>query len=89
MRDKDHSGPFLWKAFAEMGHAMVDERKFVAKKLRYRDETLVTELDVEEAWWMLMLRGICWNMSVWIEAPDAGALVPSSLYSDTSMVWIT
>jgi hypothetical protein len=37
---------------------------------------------------MLMLGGVCWDMLVWIEPPDAGALVPSSLYSDGSLVWI-
>ncbi|KUJ13203.1 uncharacterized protein LY89DRAFT_721274 [Mollisia scopiformis] len=89
LSDKKHSGPGLARDIAEMTHVMVDQCSFVAEKLRFRDKNLVSDLDVEEAWWMLMLRGTCWNMSVWMEPPDAGALVPSSLYSDGSLVWIT
>lgn len=85
--DKVHSGPGIAREVARMAHAMVDERLFVGNKLRDRDAR-VSGLDIEEAWWMLMLRGTCWHMSVWIEPPDSQALVPSSLYSDGSLVWI-
>ena len=38
----------------------------------------VDEKLVKEAWWTMVLRGICWYMSVWITPPDYA--VPSRFY---------
>lgn len=55
---------------------------------------VMTEEDVEEAWWVLQLRGIVWNFSTWL--PDninssvyGGNLIPSAFYGNKSPVWIT
>ncbi|KAJ4303150.1 hypothetical protein N0V90_002043 [Kalmusia sp. IMI 367209] len=46
----------------------------------------LSELDAKIAWWMLMLRGISWTMSVFIETKNE---VPSSFHADPTPVWIT
>ncbi|KAL9105277.1 MAG: hypothetical protein Q9227_009516 [Pyrenula ochraceoflavens] len=43
--------------------------------------------EIEEMWWMLMLRGICWALSVRIDIPNQ--VVPSSYYANRTPVWIT
>jgi hypothetical protein len=51
-----------------------------------KDGCKISELDAKTAWWMLMLRGIAWTMSVFIETKNE---VPSSFYGDPTPVWIT
>ncbi|KAH7080593.1 hypothetical protein BKA63DRAFT_506751 [Paraphoma chrysanthemicola] len=53
-----------------------------------------TEDQVEEAWWVMQLRGIAWHFSTW--HPDTivrdvfgEQLIPSSLYGNKSPIWIT
>jgi hypothetical protein len=42
---------------------------------------------IKGLWWVMMLRGICWGMSLNIKLqPDA--LVPSHLYYSTTPVYI-
>jgi hypothetical protein len=38
-----------------------------------------SEKQLEAAWWMLMVRGICWRMSVAVEQPKHQAMAPASL----------
>ncbi|KAI9736097.1 MAG: hypothetical protein M1818_006273 [Claussenomyces sp. TS43310] len=44
--------------------------------------------ELEAAWWMLMVRGVCWRMSVAILRPNSRAMVPSSLYNSQMPVWL-
>lgn len=64
--------------------AAVNEDKY-HKHLKF-DGAKITVADAKIAWWMLMLRGIAWTMSVFIETKNE---VPSSFYEDPTPVWIT
>lgn len=48
------------------------------------------ELDseIEDAWWMLMLRGLAWSMSI-LDGRGLDPPVPSSLYYNKTPVWIS
>ena len=46
-----------------------------------------TDDEIEEMWWMLMLRGVTWAMSVRIEVRDE--VIPSSYYENRTPIWIT
>jgi hypothetical protein len=46
----------------------------------------LTRLEVEEAWWVLVQRGIAWGMSVHVHSPPE--MVPSSFYGNQTKVWL-
>ncbi|EMC97210.1 hypothetical protein BAUCODRAFT_147358 [Baudoinia panamericana UAMH 10762] len=43
--------------------------------------------NVEEAWWVMVLRGIVWTMSVEVDTP--GQPIPSWIFENKTPVWIT
>jgi hypothetical protein len=57
--------------------------------VRYMRDLKTSDSDeeIEDAWWMLMLRGIAWNMSK-LGGGDLSSPVPSSLYYNKTPVWI-
>lgn len=71
--------------FLETGNVYVDRVPEVVASMRRCGCTL-SDVEIEEAWWMLVLRGIVWYLSVWITTPDS--FVPSYLYNDHSKVHI-
>lgn len=44
---------------------------------------------VEEAWWIMVLRGISWNMSVYYKLIPYEKMIPSYLYDSQVSVWLT
>lgn len=58
----------------------------VVKYMRDR-KTPESDEATEDAWWMLMLRGIAWDMSIMVSG-DLNSPVPSSLYYNKTPVWI-
>lgn len=48
----------------------------------------VTDTDAQLAWWMMMIRGIAWDMSCYRESWPAERLVPSTLYEDPTPVML-
>ena len=78
--------PFLARMFriAECYTNGLDE---IARTLstQYRAD----EDSIKDAWWVLIVRGMCWDMSLWMTAPDADSqLLPSSFYGSRVPVWI-
>ncbi|EMC92293.1 hypothetical protein BAUCODRAFT_284405 [Baudoinia panamericana UAMH 10762] len=53
---------------------------------KHKDRGLTREA-VEEAWWMLMLRGIVWSAST--NGLEQVSPVPASFYGDKTPLWIT
>lgn len=54
--------------------------------LTARFQKQIGEQIVEEAWWMLVLGGIGWRMSIYISQPEPA--IPSRLYYDQTPVYI-
>lgn len=49
----------------------------------------VTDTDAQVAWWMMMIRGIAWDMSCWREGwPSDERFVPSTFYGDPTPVML-
>ena len=77
----------------KIAHFYVECRGEVIKQLREkRDrryaEELLSDAKIEEVWWILMIRGICWYLSVDCEKGAPDGLVPASLYNSQTPVWI-
>ena len=69
--------------------ATIVQRRFdIVRKLQEQG-CKQSEKQLEAAWWMLVVRGICWRMSVAVEQPDYHAMVPASLYGSQMPVWLT
>ena len=47
----------------------------------------ISQQEAETWWWMLMLRGIVWEMSVWVNIQPP--CVPARFYGHQMPVWIT
>lgn len=64
----------------------------ICRKLRdgraYTEEDISDE-QIEEAWWMLIVRGISWRMSVELAGPPFCTVAPASLYGSDMPVWLT
>ena len=54
--------------------------------LRKERDCELTEIEIEEAWWMLMLRGLAWSMSVHI---ICGRDVAPSHWRDATPVYFS
>lgn len=52
-----------------------------------KDTVPYTDDEIEEMWWMLVLRGICWALSVRIDIPAEP--MSSSFYGNRMPIWIT
>jgi hypothetical protein len=45
-----------------------------------------TDKELEEVWWMLMLRGLCWTLPIHLRGLDA--VIPSSYCDNRTPIWI-
>lgn len=76
-------------AFIARKEWFLDEVRHRLDQLRMPDDTHgPCNLDVEDAWWMLMLRAVCWSMAIKIDTPR-GVAIPASFYDIRTPVWIT
>ena len=81
------------KTVADVAWAYVHKKEDFIKEIRKRVEGCTKDTipysddEIEEMWWMLMLRGVCWALSVRIDIPNE--VVPSSYYGNRTPVWIT
>lgn len=85
--DEGKRGPYFFEEMAFKASALVDTLPQVWSKLKHRPKGL-EPIHVDEVLWMLVIRGIAWYMSVWIEPADNTALFPSSLANNKSQVWL-
>lgn len=69
----------------EVAHHYVDNLGRVVELVRNRGCDLPTE-EIEGMWWLLMVRGICWSMSVNVSLQES--VVPSYLYYSATPVYI-
>lgn len=65
----------------------VENLNSLVKELEHKGCTMADE-EIKEAWWMLMLRGVVWDMSVWC-TPLEEEPVPASFYVNQTPLWIT
>ena len=71
---------------AEAMHLYIDR---VPKVQQFMCEKGFSNMDiVRDAWWMLMLRAMCWHRSVSFSKDIPTSLVPSSLYGSSIPVYI-
>ena len=80
------------KTVADVAWAYVHWKSDFIQEIRERidagkDTIPYSDDEIEVAWWMLMLRGVCWALSVRIDLPDQA--VPSSYYGNRTPIWIT
>lgn len=83
-------------AVADLAWAYIDRKECFLDEVRRRLDRIrmiediqgPPDLKIEEAWWMLMLRAVCWAMAVEIDITRAGA-IPASFYDIRTPVWIT
>lgn len=45
-------------------------------------------VDIVEAWWVMMLRGVAWDMAT-VGRAGPGEAIPAYLYGSQTPVWIT
>lgn len=82
----DHSGLTVpWPYEIAWTYADFVERGDIHKDLSARGWNITKE-KAEEAWWMLMLRGMVWEMSVFFFLPEE--VVPASFYGNQTPMWI-
>ncbi|KAL9110320.1 MAG: hypothetical protein Q9227_005051 [Pyrenula ochraceoflavens] len=67
-------------------YVTVEKIPELCEDLRKKGCTLSNE-KMEEAWWMLQLRGIVWTMSV--NCLNPGEPIPSSFYENQTLIWMT
>ena len=91
-------GRYVVQEWFETGHAYVDKLREVfipeVKKRvnRYEEGPYGAPLrcpadaEIEEMWWMMVLRGVSWQMSVRFDVTDPA--VPANLYDNRTPVWI-
>lgn len=88
--DMPFPSAFFYAPIADIAQAycgnLRDKTHGVVKYMHDR-ERRTDDDEVETAWWVLMLRGIAWDMSA-IEL-TRGNVVPASLYNNSTPVWIT
>jgi hypothetical protein len=72
--------------FAERAFIYVDNIPEVVEAMREREKDTYKLDQVEDAWWMLMLRGACWEMG--INRVVQPSCVPSSYYNSPTRVYI-
>lgn len=72
--------------FAERAFIYVDNIPKVVEVMRERNHDAYKFGQVEDAWWMLMLRGQCWEMG--INRVVQASCVPSSYYNSPTRVYI-
>ena len=62
----------------------------IASYLRQRGMSIMDD-EAEEAWWLLMLRGITWTMATRSDTDlkAFGEFIPSSFYDNKTPIWIT
>ncbi|KAH8428087.1 uncharacterized protein LDX57_005792 [Aspergillus melleus] len=68
----------------ENGHVLLDSLDEFIDKMQGRFGGREGAVD---AWWMMVLRGVTWYMSVWITVPTS--LVPSYCYASQSVVYLS
>lgn len=68
----------------ENGHVILDSVEELIRRMEGRFGGRDGAID---AWWMLVLRGMTWYMSVWITVPTS--LVPSYCYASQSVVYLS
>lgn len=71
----------------DIAHQYIDGLPGLVKNMHERGCQL-SEDQIHEAWWVLVVRGIAWGMSVWLENPGEGTHVPSSFYDSQMPIWI-
>jgi hypothetical protein len=75
-----------WKEVREQAWAYVEYLPGLIDEMIDERGYKLSRVEIEEAWWMLVLRGIVWDMSVVIHSPPE--LVPSSFYDNQTRVWL-
>ena len=88
--EKQYGTHFL-HSFYVYGQEYIDsyrnEVQGIGAYLKRKDIEL-GEVQAEEAWWLLVLRGMASDMAIW-QGPSLGMRVPSSFYTNKTAVWIT
>lgn len=82
-QEGDERGP-RW--FRELAHMYVDLLPELVKDMQRRGHDMTPEY-IRRAWWTLMLRGICWRMSLF--AVDHDYSIPSELYYSQLPVYLS
>ena len=82
--------------WSEIGHAYVEQlHRWFMPELRSRaglrgnwrhHRNYMSDADLEELYWMLLLRGLAWEMSLRIEMFETA--IPASMYGNRTPVWI-
>lgn len=85
-------GAFLCKSMADAAWQFtLFQDKFSAKVRRRVEERsgkcIVSDEELEQTWWTLMLRGLCWQLSITWTTPSE--VVPSSYYGNATPIWIS
>lgn len=62
------------------------QRTFYEELAEYRRYNISREA-AEDAWWTLVLRGMCWEIGIWRMMPPPS--VPASFYGHKAPVWLT
>ena len=80
------------KTVADVAWAYVDRKWDFIAELRGRvgetgikDVLPYTDEEIEEMWWMLVLRGLCWALPIRVDIPAEP--VPSSYYGNRMPIW--
>ena len=78
----------LWQIDEIYVSHVTQPKNFIAEYLRSKGLD-VSGSQAEVAWWLLMLRGLAWGISVCWDDVLYGPPIPSSLYGNKTPIWIT
>lgn len=88
-RDRQHAGnPIFYFRMNKIVQHMRSEDRGIGQELR-KLGVEVTDTEAQLAWWMMMIRGIAWDMSCYREPwPTDERFVPSTFYGDPTPVML-
>lgn len=90
--DEYHPKPDSWynasiSEFAKSYYEGLRHEEYGVVKYMHNREVELSANEIETAWWVVMLRGIAWDMSTFERR--RGDAVPASLHNSSHPVWIT